>query len=182
MNFSKAMHVMYDPVHSALRSMIARMDYHGKPEEVAHQMGLGKYPDAFDQVRTILKMHELVAHYHLNNRLIPAEVSNATPLAAFDHRATVDEKAADLARVILAGRLNDTEKHFLYYERLIKPFPVKKGGQVVGFQWEHPRAPAEIADAVDWDVFSGLSEGNLQPTEDECWVDAYVAKACWTTF
>lgn len=181
MNFGNAMHIMYDPVFSALRSMIARMDYHGKPELVAQQMGLGQNPGAFDQVRTLLKMHELVAHYHLNNGLIPEEVSNATPLAAFDDGATVDEKAADLARVILAGQLSDEEKHYLYYEVLIKPFPVEKGGKVVGFRWEHPRAPEEIAHKVDWDIFSGDSQGNLHLTEEECWVDAYVAKACWTS-
>lgn len=182
MEFGKAMHVMYYPVASALRSMMARMDYHGKPALIAQQMGLGAHPQAFDGVRVLIRMSELVERYHLNRQRTPEEVSNATPLAALNFEASVEEKATDLARVILAGRLTDEEKHYLYYERLIKPVPVEKDGQVVGFQWEHPRAPVEIAADIDWDVFSGDSVGTVHRTEEECWVDAYVAKATWTTF
>jgi len=116
---------------------------------------LGHHPQAFDGVRVLIRMSELVERYHLNRQRMPEEVSNATPLAALNFEASVEEKATDLARVILAGRLTDEEKHYLYYERLIKPVPVEKDGQVVGFQREHPRAPVEIAADIDWDVFSG---------------------------
>lgn len=106
-----------------------------------------------------------------------AQAMKIAPFTAFNVDASVRDRALDCLRVVLNGKLSEEDKAYLRDERHIRPVPATAVDGSSAFRWEHPYVTDE---SVDMDIFSGISEGHIVPTEDEAWVDAYFAKAFWS--
>lgn len=167
---------------AALAGMLARMDVHGDAELVARQLGLAG-AQGFATARAVAMLHAFMweaTQEGQHGDTLRREARAVEPFVAFDSSVSPRLRAMDCLRVILNGRLSEEEKHRLHHEWFVRPLPGRRRGGAPGFYWRHPEVPASLLHRVDFDEFSGDSEGEVLATEDEAWVDAYVARAFWT--
>lgn len=95
------------------------------------------------------------------------------------------ERALDCLRVVLYGA-SDSDKVFLK-DHLIAP---DKSETQSSWRWVHPhihenfseQERADIKLNTDWDVFSGVSYGTDQLSEELAWIEAYIEHAYWCDF
>lgn len=167
---------------SKLGAILARAEIHTKPEIVSELLGLSRDPAAFDGARMAVLLHNLAWEASLpgpQGARVRQEAEDTPPFLAFERNLPPRTRALDCLRMCLKGTLSPEEKVWLHRTWLIEPVSGFRRDGTPGFYWRHPSPPTDMVDEIDWESFSGTSEGEVCATEDEAWLAAYIARAFW---